>query len=91
MTPDELLQLKKLLVDDAVEAIKQQAQEHQKRIEEIVAPAITKVDTFDARIKQLERDRLVLLKGSLVYATVMGAVLTLCFNWIKNHITHWLS
>ena len=86
VTPDELLQLKKLLVDDAVAAIKDQAEVHQQRIEEIVRPAITKVDGFEARIAKLESERLVLLKGAVAYATVVGIILSSLFAWIKSKI-----
>jgi hypothetical protein len=86
MTEQELLQLKELLLKDAVEAIKQQNEEHQRKIEAICAGAVSKVDTFDARIKTLETQKLLVIKGAVVYATVVAALVGWGVGWLKQHL-----
>jgi hypothetical protein len=85
MTPEELLQLKELLVTDAVDAIKAQNDAHQKQIMDLVTPAIAKVDGFEKRIHTLETQKLLVIKGALVYASVVGAIIGSVWGLIKQH------
>ena len=85
MTPEELLQLKDLLVKDAVDAIKAQNDSHQQEILNIVTPAVAKVDSFETRIATLEKQKLILIKGAVVYASAVAAIVGWGFSWLKQH------
>lgn len=84
MNPEELLQLKALLIDDAVTAIKEQNTTHQRAIDALITPAIQKVDTFEARIKTLEKQKLLVIKGALVYASVVSVLIGAFGRWIAG-------
>lgn len=88
MTEDELLKIKSLLVDDAIAAIKQQNDTHQKQIVDLVQPALRKVDSFEERIHILERERGLIIKGAVMYASVVAALVGAGWGWIKSKI-HW--
>lgn len=89
MSPSELLQIKELLVDDAVKTLALQAEMHQQKIMDLVEPTIEKVNSFDGRMSKIERERGIVIKGALVYATVVASIVGWGLNFIKSKLFHW--
>jgi hypothetical protein len=86
MSNDELIQLRALLVEPAIAALKAQAELHQKAVMDIVTPAISKVDGFENRVHKLETELGVLLKGAIMYSTILSLILGGTLNWIRGKI-----
>lgn len=86
MTPEELLQLKSLLLNDAVYALRRQNAEHQARIETIVSDAVAKVNSFDERVSKLEHERAILIRGAALYASIMACFIGGLYGWIRSKI-----
>ena len=88
MSNEELLQIKKLLIDDAVKALEMQNEVHKNQIMELVTPAVAKVDGLYTRVAALERDRGLVIRGAIVYSTIVSALIGAGLNWLKSKIFH---
>lgn len=86
MTPEELIQLKQLLIDDAVTAIKIQNDVHHKEITAIITVAVAKVDAFDGRITKLERTQGFAIKGAIAYSSAVAVIIGMGLGWLKSKI-----
>jgi hypothetical protein len=86
MSPDELIQLRALLVEPAIAALKAQSELHQKAVMELVSPAVAKVDGFDERMRKLEHERGMVVKGAVVYSTVVASLVGWFLAYLKSKI-----